>query len=322
MSAAMAWYPLPQSGGTGTPSGGGELFDDQSAGWALWSFGSADDDHGAGVVRAETHGSSDERTEEGRPAPPQQQQQATDDIFMSQFSDEEVRKMDDAPFEALGMFPDSMHQLLSYENMLSGGALLSCCSSQDLLLNATLGVDAMDTCGFPLFSHDLQLQSAAPDLTLTLTPEDQDGASFAATKRSRSSVAVSDEGGFLFQALVLRELEDVVFQLTKRTRVCFRDAFFRLAESSSAKCGAANGTPPPSSATATGVQQAEGGRISTPGPGRPERETNAIDRTVADLTMRPAVLASRCPADGDSGAEAHSATTDRHDDGVERAPRD
>ncbi|AQK89221.1 uncharacterized protein [Zea mays] len=314
MSATMAWYPLPQSGGTGTPSGGGELLDDQSGGWALWSFGSADDDHGAGVVRAETHGSSDERTEEGRPAPPQQQQQATDDIFMSQFSDEEVRKMDDAPFEALGMFPDSMHQLLSYENMLSGGALLSCCSSEDLLLNATLGVDAMDTCGFPLFSHDLQLQSAAPDLTLT--PEDQDGASFAATKRSRSSVA--DEGGFLFQALVLRELEDVVFQLTKRTRVCFRDAFFRLAESSSAKCGAANGTPPPSSATAT----ATGGRISTPGPGRPERETNAIDRTVADLTMRPAVLASRCPADGDSGAEAHSATTDRHDDGVERAPRD
>lgn len=272
MSAAMAWYPLPQSGGTGTPSGGGELFDDQSAGWALWSFGSADDDHGAGVVRAETRGSSDERTEEGRPAPPQQQQ-ATDDIFMSQFSDEEVRKMDDAPFEALGMFPDSMHQLLSYENMLSGGALLSCCSSEDLLLNATLGVDAMDTCGFPLFSHDLQLQSAAPDLTLTLTPEDQDGASFAATKRSRSSVA--DEGGLLFQALVLRELEDVVFQLTKRTRVCFRDAFFRLAESSSAKCGAANGTPPPSSATAI------------------ERETNAIDRTVADLTMRPAVVATQ-----------------------------
>lgn len=201
MSATMAWYPLPQSGGT--PSGGGELFDDQSGGWALWSFGSADDDHSAGVVRAETRGSSDERTEEGRPAPPQQQQQATDDIFMyarsrrmllsalcsvlpslllihpsihprrSQFSDEEVRKMDDAPFEALGMFPDSMHQLLSYENMLSGGALLSCCSSEDLLLNATLGVDAMDTCGFPLFSHDLQLQSAAPDLTLTLTPEDQ-----------------------------------------------------------------------------------------------------------------------------------------------------
>lgn len=81
MSAAMAWYPLPQSGGTGTPSGGGELFGDQSGGWALWSFGSADDDHGAGVVRAETRGSSDDRTEEGRPAPPPQQQ-ATDDIFM------------------------------------------------------------------------------------------------------------------------------------------------------------------------------------------------------------------------------------------------
>jgi hypothetical protein len=55
-------------------------------------------------------------------------------------------------------------------------------------------------------------------------------------------------------------------------------------------------------------------RISTPGPGCPERESNAIDRTVAVLTMKPPgpdpleVLVSRCP-DDDSGAEAHSATS-------------
>jgi len=53
-------------------------------------------------------------------------------------------------------------------------------------------------------------------------------------------------------------------------------------------------------------------RMSTPG--CPERETNAIDRTVADLTMKPPgavpleVLVSRCP-DEDSGVEAQSATT-------------
>lgn len=47
-------------------------------------------------------------------------------------------------------------------------------------------------------------------------------------------------------------------KLTKRTRVCFRDAFFRLAESSRAKCSAANGTP----SSETDVQQAADGNAS------------------------------------------------------------
>ena len=47
----------------------------------------------------------------------------------SQFSDEEMRRMD-APFEALDMFPGSMHRLLSYENMLSG--VLTGSSSEDI----------------------------------------------------------------------------------------------------------------------------------------------------------------------------------------------
>lgn len=298
----MAWYPLPQS--AGTPSAGDEFFDDQSAGWPLWSFGSADDvhdSHSAGGVRAV---SSDEQTE--GPPVPQQRTQPTDDIFMSQFSDEEMRKMD-APFEALDMFPGSMHRLLSYENML-GGVLTG--SEDQLDASLGLGVDTMDTCGFPLFSHDLMQNrstNAPTEVVPDLTPKDWAGASFR-TKRSRP---VADEGSLFFEALVLEELEDVVFQLTKRTRVCFRDAFFRLAESSRAKCSAANGTP----SSQTGVQQAAEGnassRISTPV--CPERETNAIDRTVADLTMKPPrpipleVLVSRC-AD-DSGAEAQSATS-------------
>ncbi|EES02792.1 hypothetical protein BDA96_03G140400 [Sorghum bicolor] len=321
----MAWYPLPQSGGT--PSApGDEFFDDQlsAAGWPLWSFGSsADDDHhdshgAGGAARAEKHGNDDaagssvEHTE-GLPVPRQQRTQPTDDIFMSQFSDEEMRRMD-APFEALDMFPGSMHQLLSYENMLSG--VLTGGSSEDgQQADATLGVDTMDTCGFPLFSHDLT-QNAPPELVPDLvTPKDhhQDGASFV-TKRSRAVVA--DEGSVFLEAMVLQELEDVVFQLTKRTRVCFRDAFFRLAESSRAKCSAAtaNGTTPSSQ---TGAQQAAdqgnaSSRMSTPC--CPERETNAIDRTVADLTMKlprsvPLDEVRRCPDDDDSAAEAQSATT-------------
>lgn len=77
----------------------------------------------------------------------------------------------DAPFEALDMFPGSMHQLLSYENMLSG--VLTGGSSEDgQQADATLGVDTMDTCGFPLFSHDLT-QNAPPELVPDLvTPKD------------------------------------------------------------------------------------------------------------------------------------------------------
>lgn len=92
-------------------------------------------------------------------------------------------------------------------------------------------------------------------------------------KRSRPSV--DDESPGCFESLVLEELEDVVFQvrsvrrnennvfpekssplctclklrnvaglkLTKKTRICFRDALFRLAETSSkARCGDANGS--------------------------------------------------------------------------------
>ena len=78
----------------------------------------------------------------------------------------------DAPFEALDMFPGSMHRLLSYENMLSG--VLTGSSSEDRQ-DATLGlgVDTMDTCGFPLFSHDL-MQNAPTELVLPdfVTPKD------------------------------------------------------------------------------------------------------------------------------------------------------
>jgi hypothetical protein len=61
----------------------------------------------------------------------------------------------DAPFETLDMFPDSMHRLLSYEDMLSGVLTGSSSGDQEVKLDRN-GVDAMDTCGFPLFSHDLQ----------------------------------------------------------------------------------------------------------------------------------------------------------------------
>lgn len=295
----MAWYPLQLSGSTA--SAGDEFFENQTAGWSLWSFSSADGHsaakHGSGAGR------SDEQTDGSPPLVPQQcpRSTPTDDIFMSQFSDEEVRKMD-APFEALDMFPDSMHRLLSYENMMLGSP-----EHQDVKLDQN-GVDAMDTCGFPLFSHDLQSGSTSSPETLPvpdLTPKDQ--AAVSMTKRRRSVAGEEKEQSL--EALVLEELEDAVLQLTKRTRICFRDAFSRLAESSRANRSAANGAPGVGSSN-----QAEGttsSRISAPG--CPERETNVIDRTVAYLTIAPP-----CPAppqvhmnrySGNSGEEVQSTTS-------------
>ena len=157
--------------------------------------------------------------------------------------DEEMRRMD-APFEALDMFPDSMHRLLSYEDMLSG--VLTGNSFEDHQ-GAKLdrnGVDTMDTCGFPLFSHDLQ--TAEPNSTMDTPSMDkvratpihhavftlaelkavcadelwmdialQDG--MGTMKRSRS-FAVDDERPRGFEALVLEELEDVVFQVGSSVR--------------------------------------------------------------------------------------------------------
>ena len=151
--------------------------------------------------------------------------------------DEEMRRMD-APFEALDMFPDSMHRLLSYEDMLSG-VLTGNCAKLD-----RNGVDTMDTCGFPLFSHDLQ--TAEPNSTMDTPSMDkvratpihhavftlaelkagcadelwmdialQDG--MGTMKRSRS-FAVDDERPRGFEALVLEELEDVVFQVGSSVR--------------------------------------------------------------------------------------------------------
>jgi hypothetical protein len=170
--------------------------------------------------------------------------------------------MDDAPFEPLDMFPDSMHRLLSYENMLTG-----------VLAGSEDGVDAMDTCGFPLFSHDLQNGEEQRVQQQLADPAASEGVQAGLSTAKRSRFVADGE----VEALVLEELEDVVFQvrspattrrrtpasqicpsssssssscltitvlrvvlkLTKRTRMCYRDAFYRLAESSKANCSAA-----------------------------------------------------------------------------------
>jgi hypothetical protein len=97
-------------------------------------------------------------------------------LCRSQFSGEEMRRMD-VSFKVLDLFSDSTMRLLSYETMLNG---VLTGSEEDVprLHHATpviwdhaeqcahrfrgrrreagsQGVGVMDTCGFPLFSHDL-----------------------------------------------------------------------------------------------------------------------------------------------------------------------
>ncbi|GJN37989.1 hypothetical protein PR202_gb26997 [Eleusine coracana subsp. coracana] len=300
-------------------SAGDEFFENQSAGWSLWSFGTPDDqnttracsdkhqDGDAPCDSTDPSPSEEDQSDEG-PAPLEEEPrftQHTEDIFLSQFSDEEMRRMD-APFEALDMFPDSMHRLLSYENMLTG--VLTGSEDEDVKLEHN-GIDTLDTCGFPLFSHDLQNESRngeQSNMEILADPkseEDKDGMSMA--KRTRFIDDTECTPGF--EALVLEELEDVVFQLTKRTRICYRDAFYRLAESSKTNCSTANGTTGVGSSTSSRQRDGNASRFSTPG--HPERETNPIDRTVMVLTMKPPRhLLQNCCAD-DSGAEAQSTTS-------------
>jgi hypothetical protein len=287
MASSMAWYR------GGTTTAGDEFFENQTAGWSLWTFSASEEQ--------DTTGAYSDRHEEEGAAPLEEEPgftQPTEEIFLSQFSDEEVRRMDDAPFEPLDMFPDSMHRLLSYENMLTGVLTGSEDGDRD-------GVDAMDTCGFPLFSHDLQTGEQGIQLADPASEEDKAGLSV--TKRSRSRFIADADSAPGFEALVLEELEDVVFQLTKRTRMCYRDAFYRLAESSKANCSTAD------RAAQVGSTQSFHGTASRSSttPGCHERETNPIDRTVMVFTMKPPQLHGKgnCFSDDHLDHEAQSTTT-------------
>ncbi|KAL5226370.1 hypothetical protein ABZP36_014635 [Zizania latifolia] len=310
--SSMAWHLLPESGTI--LSATDELFEDQSADqgvyWTLWDSSLSDDmntssmysdnqgsDRGAQSFDTAEHCStrpSNSEEQPGYPSPfePHHTEQ-TNDMFMSQFSNEEVRRMD-APFQALDMFPDSMHRLLSYEHMLSG-VLMSGSQSQE----ADMDQDDMDTCGFPLyFSHGglqdddqvKKVNGGLPPCAKLLEPTSRemvdadtsamDKAGVNTLERSCPIATAADEGSS--EAAVLEELEEVVFQMAKKTRICLRDAFYRLAESSRARA--------PCSAAANIVVEPRGH-----GSRRrcAEREANAIDRTVVNLAFRPPCSAAQ-----------------------------
>uniref|UniRef100_A0A0E0C0V6 Uncharacterized protein n=1 Tax=Oryza meridionalis TaxID=40149 RepID=A0A0E0C0V6_9ORYZ len=296
--SSMACRFLPESGSN--LSAADELFQNQRSEqgiyWTLWDSRLSDDlnttiaysdnhgNNGGGAQSFDTseHCSTVPSDSDEQPGYPSQfeplHMEQTNDMFLSQFSDEEVRRMD-APFQALDMFPDSMHRLMSYEHMLSG-ALVS--DSKNLEVN--MDQDDMDTCGFPLyFSHGLQdddddqvkvddggLPSFAKGMVAADTSMDKAGASTTERGNPGSSPGFEEKA-------VLEELEEVMVQMARTTRICLRDAFYRLAEGS---------RPPRSAATAAG----DGAAVAEPTSAsstRPRRRRDAIDRTVVSLTFRP-----------------------------------
>ena len=80
--STMAWYPLPQSGTA--LSAGDEIFDNQSAGWSLWSFNSSDDQRTAPACSVKQERGVALSEEQSVPAPlePHQCTHPTDEIFL------------------------------------------------------------------------------------------------------------------------------------------------------------------------------------------------------------------------------------------------
>uniref|UniRef100_A0A0D9UZR6 Cyclin N-terminal domain-containing protein n=1 Tax=Leersia perrieri TaxID=77586 RepID=A0A0D9UZR6_9ORYZ len=273
--SSMEWHVLPESGSI--LSAGDELFEnqreEQGIYWTLWDSKLSDDLNIASVYSDNHRNSgsaqsfdtsehcstipSDSEEQPGYPSHFEPLQ--TNDMFLGQFSDEEVRRMD-APFQSLDMFPDSMHRLMSYEHMLSG-ALVSGSQNGEA---SVVHQDDMDTCGFPLyFSHG------------ALQDDDLMKVGVSTTDRSNPGRSPGSE-----EAVVLEELEEVMFQMARTTRICLRDAFYRLADSSSS-------ISPRSAAI---IADAEPRASTRPrrrrsrGEGR--QESNAIDRTVLAMSFR------------------------------------
>lgn len=287
--SSMACHSLPESGSN--LSAADELFQNQRSEqgiyWTLWDS-RLSDDLNTTTVYSDNHGSNGGGTQsfdtsehcstvpsdsDEQPGYPSQfeplHMEQTNDMFLSQFSDEEVRRMD-APFQALDMFPDSMHRLMSYEHILNG-ALVSDSKNQEVNMDQ----DDMDTCGFPLyFSHGLQDDGGLPSFAKGMVAADtssMDKAGASATERGDPG---SSPPGF--EEAVLEELEEVMVQMARTTRICLRDAFYRLAEGSR--------SPRSAAAAADGATVAEATSASTT---RPRRRRDAIDRTVVSLTFRP-----------------------------------
>ncbi|XP_072960497.1 uncharacterized protein [Typha angustifolia] len=210
-----------------------------------------------------------------------------DDIFFNSSLEEDVRNMED-PFESLHMFPDSMYSSSSFDNIPT--AMVTDPQSHLVDLDRIGFSNDLEAWGSPLFTNDLsenleKIEGISPSCMMLNESEISDN-SFRAKDRVSTTgedrLAAELDNPKCLEAMVLQELEDIMIQINKKTRICFRDSLYRLANNSKQQRNT-------NETTATNVnkesyfpqREGESSRLEKAEP--MEADTNVIDRTVAKL---------------------------------------
>ncbi|KAJ0978972.1 hypothetical protein J5N97_014446 [Dioscorea zingiberensis] len=183
-----------------------------------------------------------------------------DEIFLNSLLEDELQNLG-SPYEPLPMFPASSYRSISFENFLT-----------DVIVDPGC---LMKECSFPQSVNEIlengnKENSSSWSLIRDESKASEDSYTDPAIKSETGAVTVDNEAKCLEES-VLHTLEDVMVQLSENTRIRFRDAFYRLAESSK-KAEFIR----PLAAEVYRENLRNGKKVA-------ESKTNAIDRAVANL---------------------------------------
>lgn len=152
---------------------------------------------------------------------------------------------------------------------------------------------SINSCSFPMFmDHKLEdgskFEDGSPCPTLEEYKRPEGSPADDVASATNKIYAVSDiDEPKCFKATVLSEFEDVMIQLTEKTRICFRDALYRLGKSSE-QGHATHHSKSMSCSDKPDTRNATGGISRKRRSNCMESSTNAIDRTVAKLMYNKA----------------------------------
>ncbi|XP_039129846.1 uncharacterized protein LOC120265968 [Dioscorea cayenensis subsp. rotundata] len=196
-----------------------------------------------------------------------------DEIFLNSLLEDDLQNLG-SPYEPLPMFPASAYRSMSFENFLTDVIVEPACLVKD--------------CSFPESAIEIRddgnkENSSSWSLIRDESKASEDSHAEPVMKSENDTITAVNEAQCL-EETVLHKLEGVMTQLSEKTRICFRDALYRLAESS--KKAEYRNRPP-----AAGEVNCDNSRNLKKGS---ESKTNAIDRTVANLlftepSMSPAL---------------------------------
>lgn len=204
-----------------------------------------------------------------------------DDIFINSFLEEDQ------------LCPDSVYTSTSFEDMLSD--MLS--DSPNLLDSPGRESETcMDACNFVTCMDDISKNWNKEDNSPSCMASDESkrfigysadhnltesGPPITGTTNGSEAVANMD-GLECSEAVALLELEDVMLQMSEKSRICFRDAMYRLAKSFEQKHNITQ-IRSEIAADRSFPSQVSCDNSRMGGPRSMEAATNMIDRTVANL---------------------------------------